>query len=397
MLYTERYRPKSISQVVGNREAVDGIRRWALEWERGVMGKPLLISGPVGVGKTAIAYAIKDELGWDLVEMNASDLRNGKAVERVIGGASLSSTLSGRKKLVLIDDVDSLQAVDRRGRSAILKAISSAKQPTILTAVDPWEKNLSPIRSACRPVGLKRINKHSVAGALRRIAKAERLEVNDEGITAIANNSNGDLRSAINDLQAVNLYSSRDRKKKIFDVLRAIFKAKEYQEARKAGFEADLDHNMFKHWIDENIPKEYGGKEELARAYRVLSDADLFDGRVYKRQYWGFLRYSNDLMTAGVALSKDNTSGRFVSYSFPSYIKNLSRTKASRAMRKAVGKKVAMICHTSTKDAGQYFGLIKGICREDLKGVKALYMFDNRELAFLLGVSEKKVEKEVGA
>jgi replication factor C large subunit len=394
MLYVEKYRPRALAYVVGNKEAVEKIRRWALEWDRGVAGKPLLIAGPVGIGKTAIAYAVKEELGWDLVEMNASDLRNDEMVERVIGMASSSSTLSGRRRLILMDDVDSMQTADRGGKNAIREAISAARQPVILTAVDAWEKGLSPIRSLCELVELRKINKHSIAGVLKKIAAAECIDINGEGMDAIADNSNGDIRSAINDLQALNLSGSRDRKRSIFDVLRTIFKATGYLEARNAGFEVDLDHDMFKYWIDENIPGEYRGKEEVAKAYRMLSDADLFDGRIYRRQYWGFLRYSNDLLSAGIALSKETTSNHFVSYSFPSYIRNLGSAKAAKAMKKAIGKKIAKVCHVPSKDGGLYLDLIRKTCNGNLKEVKETYAFSNEELAFILGVSEKKIEAE---
>ena len=97
MLWTEKHRPRRISEVVGNPTAIDELKRWALDWERGKKGEPLLVWGPPGCGKGATAFALAETMGWDITEMNASDLRNKESVRRVVGHAGVSAGLFGKR------------------------------------------------------------------------------------------------------------------------------------------------------------------------------------------------------------------------------------------------------------------------------------------------------------
>ncbi len=120
---TERYRPHTLSGLVGQREAVARLRQFAESW--GFPGHPprlraALLEGVPGTGKTAAAYALAEELGWGVVELGASDVRNHLTLEGVAGRASLSNGFSetgeyldaskGRRTLILLDDADSMSS-----------------------------------------------------------------------------------------------------------------------------------------------------------------------------------------------------------------------------------------------------------------------------------------------
>ena len=149
MLLVNKYTPKKLEDLAGNEYAIIKVRQWMLNWLRKQGKRPLLLNGPSGIGKTAIAYALKEEFDLELLEMNASDLRNKANIEKIFEGALSSGSLFGKTKLLLVDDVDSLQKSDYGGSGAIAKVLKENTQPIILTATNAWERNISSIRIEC--------------------------------------------------------------------------------------------------------------------------------------------------------------------------------------------------------------------------------------------------------
>ncbi|MBD3210444.1 replication factor C large subunit [Candidatus Micrarchaeota archaeon] len=392
LLLTDKYAPKKLDDVVGNNERLGHVRQWILKWMSGKNAKPLLIWGPPGVGKTSIAYTLKEEYDLELLEMNASELRSKKRVDRVLGGSALASTLFGAMRLVLIDDADVLAGRrDSGGSSAITRFLREAPCPIIVTATDIWDKKFAPIRNECDKLDMKRINKASVRKLLKEIANREDMEISPETIAEIAERSNGDLRAALNDLQTRSP-SQRTHEKDIFQVVRAILKARTYAEAREA-IRGDIDYDSVKLWLDENIPNEYQSKEDIASAYEALSMADLFDGRI-GRTRWSLLKYSIDLSVAGVALAKDGVYRHFTKYSFPGYLRNMARTVEKRAMLKSIGRKIGRKVHTNARDARQYLPLLKEYGEKHAQELMDFYEFDEGELAFIMGTSVSRIKKK---
>jgi replication factor C large subunit len=391
MLWSEKYRPKDLSEFVGNPSAVEEVRKWAIEWERKKAGKPIMLAGPSGVGKSCLAYALAGTLGWEVIELNASDFRDERSVEKLFLGGGASS-LFGKTRLMLVDDADSMApSEDRGGLGAVAKAASAMAMPIIVTVEDAYDRKVAALRNYCARVDLKRINSATVEKVLRRIVKEEGAKISEEQLSAIAQNASGDLRSAINDLQGGNFASAREREKNVFDSVRSVLKGDNYLEGRQAAMSLSVDHDTFKLWIGENIPNEYEKKEDVALAFDRLSRADVFDGRIYRRQYWGLMRYSNDLMTAGVALSKQEKYHKFVNYAFPSYLRSMGASKGKRAVSKSIAGKISLLCHCSLPDARWYMHVLELLCKQDVAGAKFHFGLENSEIASILGKSEDDV------
>jgi len=312
-------------------------------------------------------------------------------VERILGNVSLGGSLFGRGKLVLIDDVDVLAGkADYGGAAAIVSFLSECAIPAIVTATDIWDKKLSAIRNECEAVELKRINKVSVRNLLEHVAKAESLQLTTEQLDAIAENAEGDVRAALNDLQG-SAPTKRTREKDVFQMVRGVLKAETYAAAREA-VSGELDYDFLKLWIDENIPYEYERVEEVAAAYDSLSMADVFDGRIRKTN-WQLLKYSIDLTTAGVALAKVHAYHKFTKYNFPGYLRAMSITMQRRAMLKSIGVKIGKVVHSNRRDSLEYLPLLRSLGPKHAEELTALYDFSEDELAYILETSVSRVSK----
>ncbi|MCX8197711.1 MAG: replication factor C large subunit [Candidatus Micrarchaeota archaeon] len=381
---------KPTSKLVGNSDAVRSAREWAEKWSRGEAQKPLLVFGPTGIGKTFLAHALAEEFGWELLEFNASDVRDQETVERVVLHASNSSTLFGNLRLILIDDADSLSGKeDRGGAAAILRLVSSSSQPIILTAASLYSKSLSQIRPHCTPLEMRRVPASSILPLLRRMAAGS--EMPQEHLGIIAQASGGDVRAAINDLKGRNMHASRDSEKNAFEVVRAILKAGSYSEARKAALLSEVEHDTLKLWIAHNIPLEYEKPFEIAEAYSCLSRADVFDGRISRQQHWGYLRYSKDLASAGVAVSKLGPYKKFKNLAYPDFLRQMGATKQPRAARLSLLRKVAAACHCSIKQASHYLPLLAELCRRNPEGAAGYFRLDEEEADFVLSLRKSRV------
>jgi len=390
MLFTDKYKPCSTKEFLGNSTTINRILDWALEWKDGGTPKPLLLYGSTGVGKTQLALTLATQMGWELFEFNASDLRNKDNVQNIVSKTTSMSTLWGTTRLILIDDIDKTSRVDRGAISAIASVIKETKMPMILTADDYWDQKISSLRTICESLKLNKINKRSIAKKLNYINGKENLGLNDDQIQIIAESSSGDVRAALNDLQGFNINSKRDRKTDIFSVMRTIFKSKDYNEISRISFTADVDHDMLKLWILENVPREYDKPLDCARAFNMLSRADMFDGRIRRRQYWKFFRYSNYLMTVGVAFSKDENYHKYTKYEFPSVIRSLSSSKSVRAKKKAIAYKLKEKVHGSTKLVTSYLPIIKQQADLNFLELMDYYDFDDKEMGYLMGLNATK-------
>ncbi|MGQ9720701.1 MAG: replication factor C large subunit [Candidatus Jordarchaeum sp.] len=366
--WTEKYKPTNISQVVGNDKAVAQLVDFLKNWRRHMDKKALLLYGSPGNGKTVSVYAAANDLDLEIVEVNASDKRNLEIIQRTVGSAATMSSLFPVKgKVILIDEIDGLSGVeDRGGVGAIISVIRNSEHPIVLTANNPWDPKFLSLRQYCYMIPFNKIRTPTISKVLGRISELEGVRVDDSVLEALANNSEGDLRAAINDLQALSqnkteltmedvaLYS-RDKIKSIFEVLAKVFRERDAREIVNEISSTDVDYEMMIHWINENISQHMSEPKELSNAYNMISRADVFLGRIRNRQHWGLLSYVFELMSAGVSLSREVSKAGYVKYQFPSWIRNLSRTRSTRSKLSSIGMRIGSKCHISSSGGVEYY------------------------------------------
>lgn len=427
--WTEKYRPKTLDDVVGNPKAVGELRAWAESWNDGVPKlRAVVLMGTPGIGKTTCAEALANDMGWGLLEMNASDQRTGDAIRSVALRGAYSNTFSdsgdylntntGGRKLIILDEADSLFGnADRGAVPAIAELIRQTRQPVILIVNDFYalSKKSSVIKSDTLQLNFLRPSAVSIVKVLKRICAAEGISTNDETLKRIAENSNGDMRAAVRDLESLaigkkELYfddteyiSGRNVRKSMYDLMTEIFWKGDAMSSRAMARDVDEEPSYVLLWLDENMPFQFTDRSDLIRGYEKLSRADIFLGRVSKRQYYGFWSYATDTMTAGVCTAKRTDTRSRERFRFPGYMMKLSRSKSVRANKASICQKLADYIHTSTKRVStDVLPSLKIMLMKDPELRVSMIRdvgLDADELAFLMNakVDSKAVKEAVAA
>jgi len=358
--WTRKYQPKSTKEVIGQDSAVSQVRSFVKDYKK-QKKKAALLYGSVGSGKTCSVYAVANELGLEVLEINASDFRNKEGIKSVVGSASRQMSLFSKGKIILVDEVDGLSGTkDRGGLPELASVIDKTGFPIIMTAVNPWNSKFSKLRRKSETIQFHTLNYLSICNNLKGICRHEKIKYDDLTLKTLARRSGGDMRAAINDLQTITSETrelkqssldevgDRNRVESMLNALVKVFKTLDAGIAVTAfdNVEENLDTSFL--WVDENLPKEYTDPEDLANAYDRLSMADVYRGRIRRQQHWRFLVYENTLMTSGVALAKKEKYKHFIKYQPTGRILKLWKAKMKYMKRKSIAAKIAERTHTSS-------------------------------------------------
>jgi len=402
--WTERHRPQSEVELEGNEIQRRKIRAWLDGWQAGKPSKPgLLLIGPPGVGKTSVARAVAADLGWNVIELNASDARNATEIRRAATHASTHGSLfmtPGKKPprtLILLDEVDhlsgGLRAVsesrvkatifgedetgtkalrgDSGGKAELLNLLSATKQPVILACNDVmglWGKTSSNWRST-----RDRFSKHLVkvvfdranSEALRRIAlrvlKEEGYTADPEALDHLISNNPGDLRALVRDLQVMcslsdgnisramvidNLNTGmRDTSVEIFPGLEQLYKARTAMKAVKISRNLDKSPDDLVAWISWNNGAVLNNSKAIRRGSQALSLGDQMLSSRYRNtahRSWYWASHLSSL--AATVTMPTPIEGSRIYCSYPGFMRH-----GSGWIRKSIVDRLTETCGCSRK------------------------------------------------
>ncbi len=392
--WTEKYRPKSLNEIKGQKKALDEIREWMNEVRSGKVKKALLLVGPPGSGKTSAAYAIAYELGYDPIEVNASDLRDKAHLRYVVESAHAISLVTLSRRLIILDEIDALPAEGSALVSLVKELITKEGIPVVMTANDPYERHLYEVRSLSKMVKFYRLRWPTVLSILKEICRKEKVSIPEGILKQIALNSGGDLRAAINDLESLakgskdlakvigNKFGKRDVEADVFKVLSAVLYGENCYSAYLTSMNTDVDPDMLFRWIEENVPLVYSGRS-LSKAYDYLSMADIVRSRIIRTNNWKLMSYYTQLMTFAVCAAKE-AKPHGAKLRFPEIIKKLSRTKELRARTREFLASLAKELHVPTKVVRMEITPI--LIADSKKGGKII-----KELERRMGIKEEEI------
>ncbi|WP_096390179.1 replication factor C large subunit [Halopenitus persicus] len=407
--WTETYRPTSLSEVRGNDKAVSKLAEWADTWDD--HREAVIVHGSPGIGKTSAAHALAADRGWETVELNASDKRTGDVIERFAGRAAKNATLGGSaagggaagrdtasRQLVIVDEADNIHGnYDRGGASAITDLVKESGQPIVLIANDYYEMSRG-LRNACREIEFRDVSARSIVPVLRDVCRREDVAFESDALERIAERNAGDLRGAVNDLQAIAegrdrieladvVTGDRDRSMGIFPFLDAVLKEEGARDALESAYAVDETPDDLTKWIEGNLLKVYDA-EEATRAYDFLANADVWLGRVRATQDYSYWRYVTDNAAAGTAAARDGTAGGWTRWGRPQFWPASDATADAVVQRIAAAEGCSMA--TARREILPFLAAMTHHCspRELTVGMAAAYDLDASEVAFVTGSGE---------
>lgn len=382
--WIKKYCPKKGEDVIAQESAVAFLKKYVGNYKK-QKKKGLVLYGPSGCGKTSAVYAAANDLNIDVIEINASDVRNKDQLNAIAGAASKQMSLFMRGKLILIDELDGIAGrADYGGIPALAGIIAESAWPVVMTANNPYDSKFSKLRNKSEMLQFKNLGVDDIFRILKRVCESEKITYDEGLLRMMAMRSAGDARGAVNDLQimtstekAVNEktakdISARDKTDTMLSALTKIFKTTDPLVAKGAFnlVNEDLDKCIL--WLDENIPKEYTSPADLARAYDCLSKADVFIGRIRRWQHWRYLAYANELVTAGVAMSKETKNRNFIAYKPTGRILKLWWAKQKSVKKKAIAAKIAEKTHCSVKESIKNIDYFKAIFKKNEEMAKKI-------------------------
>ncbi len=373
------------------------------------------------MGKTSCALALAEEMGWIVVELNASDARNYSAIKSIAergavfhGFSSDGSFDPARKKLIILDEADSLyeRAIsdggqedfgDSGGKRAIVELLQRTRQPVVLIVNDLYELTKGrggAIRNLTETIRFRAVHAKTIHTRLREIARAEGVDIDDQTLDTLATRCRGDVRAAINDLQSLSLgavrvgatdvesVGARDQTVEMRQAIKEIFRGSSAWKVRQtlSSLQETPDNTIL--WVDENLPLFYRSPEELVAALRFLTRADVFLGRVRRRQYYGLWSYATDLMGVGVFSAHTRNYRDNVSPAFPQYLLRMGQSREQRRVRDSLRGKVRSYSHCSDPQAQELVRDLTQLLQADRQLAVALterMALEESELIYLVG------------
>lgn len=272
-IWVEKYRPQKLKEIVGQQEIVNRLQMFV---EKKSLPH-LLFAGPPGVGKTCAALCIAHELfgdGWrpNLLDLNASDERGIDVIRTKVKNYARTRPIGDFPcKIIYLDESDALTSDAQHALRRTMEMYTHTCR--FILACNYSSRIIEPIQSRCAIFRFRRLSGKEITQMLKRIARGEKLTLTDNAAEAIIHISEGDMRRAINVLQAAAALKRKVDEQTIYDVSAAVH-PKDIREMIELAIGGKFEEARNKLY-DLLIGQGLAGQDILQQVHREVFKLDL--------------------------------------------------------------------------------------------------------------------------
>ena len=407
-MWVEKYRVSEFDSFFGNEKSRLLVINWLRNWIKGA--KPLLIVGPPGTGKTSFVKSLAKLLDLDLIELNASDLRNKINLEIIINPILLNKSIFGKQMLLFLDEVDGISGRDDYGGMPFLSNILKNADVPIIMASNSKSYKMKDLIKNSKLVEFRPLSSFASYMLLQNVMRRERKNLKSSEQFKIISQSRGDARTLLNTLQAklegeVNSDGNTGTESSIEECINNFFSLTDISQAKKLLITSSIRYTTPKYgYTSEERSKDFLNalytsivsserklkSDDLANLLEKLSEIDLFVDRIYEKRNWSLLRYANDLFLNKLFRISRDKAIEYNQYSVPFSAMGpiFMRGQSLRPLRTELSK----IFHTSVSKIGLFYYsnfimIMKNLAIKDLG-------FDNPDNLKFNELINKEIEKQ---
>ena len=299
MMWSEKYRPKNILDLIGNEDARNSFVEWLTKWKKGT--KPILLVGPPGIGKTTLANLAAKQFDYDLISLNASDVRSKKNIQEILSPVLGNETIFGIP-MIFIDEVDGIHGrADYGGTEAIIKILKESTVPIVLAANSDLSDKMKSIKKNTRVIQFRPLSPRLLRFYLNKILQLENAKISSDSLIKLVAESKGDIRSMINFAQALVTGFNPPTEKSfesldIEESINTFYKANSIDEARSILYSLRIDPREKINAFYSSIIGSSISTDDMQRFLQIISTADMLYGKIMKTQQWRLLRYLDAIL-----------------------------------------------------------------------------------------------------
>lgn len=346
-LLSEKYRPRKLGDIIGNKKAISEAKKWIMDFKKKKDNtkKMLLIGGSPGIGKTTFANLLLKEYDYDVIEFNSSDVRTQKLVKesltKIVKNSNISRLKNGIEKVtgIIMDEIDGMSTGDRGGINELISIISPSKgkgrrkkdyqdklvinNPVICICNNSTEKKITDLKKISYFIEFKKPSYYEMENLYNKIIEKENIIIKDDIKSALLFACQYDIRRLFNIIADIKLASKNNYSEDDWDNLCNNLSQKDldvtlydavdkclnnYKNIDTCLSYYEVDKNLVGMMIHENLPNHIESNIKdtqkkklkcLENISEYLSIGDIFDNYIYNEQSWELFELCGAVKIAG--------------------------------------------------------------------------------------------------